>query len=99
MPRMKDAQVFPHEMRAPAPRPPLAPDGLGQYGTWQGAGRERYLFGSRDEAVTYRSPEGKYLEAPTVHAPQFRAIKAGPTSRDLNAPGTPSQKRQGHRPY
>lgn len=74
------------------PQVPKVPFGLGQYGSRKEPD-PRYLFGT-DQEVMNRNATGYTLSGtpPENSAPSFKQIAAGPTSKDLNAPGPTSRQ-------
>ena len=73
-------------------RTPRVPNGLGQYGARKDPDG-RYLFGT-DEEIANRNATGYTLNGtpPESMPPSFKQIVAGPTSKDLNAPGVTSRQ-------
>ena len=77
---------------APKAKVPTVPNGLGQYGARKDP-NQIYLFGT-DEEIRNRNATGYTLSGtpPENSAPAFKQIVAGPTSKDLNAPGPTSRQ-------
>ena len=74
------------------PQEPKVPNGLDAYG-FRKTPDPRYLFGT-DEEVRNRNATGYTLTGtpPEATPPAFKQIVAGPTSKDLNAPGPTSRQ-------
>lgn len=69
----------------PAPLRTVLLSGGPLTGEWD-ASRERYLFGTPEEATDFRSPEAKYGVSPTERVPRFTALRGGPSDKNLNEP-------------
>jgi hypothetical protein len=77
---------------APKAQDPKVPFNLGQYGPLKSPD-PRYLFGTEEE-INDREATGYILSGtpPETRPPAFSQIVAGPTSKDLNAPGPVSRQ-------